>query len=134
MYVPNLVRLSLNLSSPIITDLAGNAPTQTMDVLPIIQNGRTLVPVRFVAQALGTNVDWTPGTNYAPLAVHLALNGQTLSFGIGEITPELSALGMEIPAQIIDDRTMVPLRFISEFFGALVNWDSETRSIEILFM
>ena len=133
-YIENLIRLDMNLNSPIITDLAGNAPTQVMDVLPIIQDGRTLIPIRFIGDALGANIDWTNATDDRPLTVHLTLDGQSLSFGIGEITPQLAALGMNVPAQIVGDRTMVPLRFVSEFFGAVVNWDGETRSIEIISM
>ena len=124
--------LALQLDSPVIFDLAENAPTQHMDVLPIIQNGRTLIPVRFVAESLGAEVNWTPATESRPLTVFLTLDGQNLSFAIGEVTPELAALGMDVPAQLADGRTMVPLRFISEFFGAVVTWDAETRSIEII--
>jgi len=103
-----------------------------MDVLPRIQNGRTLIPVRFVAEAFGAEVNWTQAAEGRPLTVFLTLDGQTLSFAIGEITPELAALGMDVPAQLTDGRTMVPLRFINEFFGAVVTWDAETRSIEVI--
>jgi hypothetical protein len=41
---------------------------------------------------------------------------------------------MDVPAQLSNSRTMVPLRFISEFFGALVTWDDETRTVEIIFI
>jgi len=131
-YVEKLIRLDMNLNSPVITDLAGNAPTQVMDVLPFIQDGRTLIPIRFISDALGAEIDWTNATDDRPLTVYLTLNGQTLSFGIGEITPQLAELGMDVPAQLMGNRTMVPLRFVSEFFGAVVNWDSDTRSIEII--
>ncbi|MCL2217038.1 MAG: copper amine oxidase N-terminal domain-containing protein, partial [Defluviitaleaceae bacterium] len=131
-YVEDLIRLSLSLDSPVIYDLAANAPTQQMDVLPVIQDGRTLIPIRFIAETLGAEVDWTPATADTPLTIHVALDGQILTFAIGEITPGLAALGMDVPAQIMDGRTMVPLRFISEFFGAIVTWDAETRGIEIV--
>jgi len=131
-YVESLRRLTLSLSSFTIIDLAGNTPTQTMDVLPIIQDGRTLVPIRFIAEALGAEVDWTRATADRPITIHITLNGQTLSFGIGEVTPQLAALGMDVPAQLMNDRTMVPLRFAAEFFGAVVDWDGDTRGIEIV--
>jgi len=131
-YVETLKRLTLSLNSFTITDLAGNTPTQTMDVLPIIQDGRTLLPIRFIAEALGADVDWIPATANTPMTIHITRDGQTLSFAIGEITPQLAALGMDVPAQLINDRTMVPLRFIAEFFGAVVDWDGDDRSIEIV--
>jgi len=134
-YVQNLRRLVLSLDSFTITDLAGNAPTQTMDIRPVMQNNRTLIPLRFIAEALGAEVDWTPGPAAAsPITVHIAINGQALSFAIGELTPQLTALGMDVPAQLIDDRTMVPLRFVAEFFGAVVSWDGDTSGIEIIWM
>ena len=133
-YVPTLNRLVLSLDSPIIYDLARNTPTQIMDVLPVIQDNRTLIPICFIAYALGADVDWTPHTDYSPSLAHITLNGQTLSFPVnGIITPELAALGMDVPPQVMSDRTMMPLRFVSEFFGAVVTWDSETRGIEIVF-
>ena len=131
-YVENLRRLTLSLSSFTITDLAGNTPTQTMDVLPIIQDGRTLVPLRFIAETLGAEVDWTQATAGRPITIHITRDGQTLSFGIGEVTPQLAALGMDVPAQLMNDRTMVPLRFVAEFFGAVVDWDGDTGGIEII--
>ena len=132
-YVESLIRISLNINSPIIYDLAANSQTQHMDVLPIIQDGRTLLPIRFITYALGAEVDWSRATDYSPSLVHITLNGQTLSFpASGIITPELAALGMDVPLIIYQNRTMVPLRFISEFFGAIVNWDNQTQDIEII--
>jgi len=131
-YVQSLMRLNLQIGSPIIIDLANNAPTQFMDVLPLVQNGRTLIPVRFIAQAINADISRISSTPHSPAVIILTFNGQTLSFPIGELTPELQALGMDVPAQVIDGRTMVPLRFINEFFGAAVKWDSATQSIEII--
>jgi len=116
-------RIGLRLDSYEIIDLEGNVILQRMDVLPVVQNERTLIPVRFVAYALGATVGW----NDAAREVTLALDGQAVTFAIGEM-----ASGMDVPAQIINDRTFVPLRFIGEFFGAQVLWDENTRSIEIV--
>jgi hypothetical protein len=123
VYAEDMNRLVVNLGSTIITDLAGNAETVTMDVPPVIVEGRTLIPVRFIAEMLGGEVGWNDATR----EVTLTIDGRTLTFAIGEAAP-----GMDVPAQIIDGRTMVPLRFISEFFDAVVNWDDAARSIEII--
>jgi uncharacterized repeat protein (TIGR02543 family) len=120
--VSAIIRLSLRLDSRVITDLAGNA--QTMDVLPVVQDGRVLVPIRFIAEALGTSVNWNDDTREVTLS---APNGTAFSFAIGQ-----AVVGMDVPAQIINDRTFVPLRFISEHFGATVHWCEETRGIEIM--
>ena len=118
-------RLQVQIGSSMVIDLADNAPVQTMDVAPIIVDGRTLVPVRFIAYAFGARVDW----NESAREVTLTLNEKNLTFAIGETAP-----GMDVPAKIIDNRTMVPLRFISEFFGAEVSWCENTSTIEILMM
>jgi len=118
VYVDGLARLSLNLNSLVIYDLAANTPTQHMDVLPIIEDGRVLVPLRFVANALGAGIDWSNATDDRPLTIYITTNGgETISFGIGEITPELAALGMDVPAQLNNGRTMVPMRFSGVFRG-----------------
>ena len=123
LYIEMLKRLTMQVGSAVVHDLAGNAPTQVMDVLPVVVDGRTLIPVRFVAEALGADVDWNSQTS----EVTLTLNNQTLTFAIGETAP-----GMDVPAIVIDERTMLPLRFVSEFLGALVEWDSETQNIGII--
>jgi len=124
-YAESLRRLELQTNSFAIRDLAGNAPTINMDVQPVIQDNRTLLPVRFMAYALGATVGWNDATS----EVTLTLGDKSITFAIGQAAP-----GMDVPAQIINERTMVPLRFISEFFGAVVNWDDTTRTIEVLYM
>ncbi|MCL2610178.1 MAG: S8 family serine peptidase [Defluviitaleaceae bacterium] len=126
-YIENLIRLITHLGSVEIFDLADNMPIQIMDVPSMIFSSRTLLPIRFAAYALGANIDWIPATENTPLRVTLDLEDQTLTFGIGEMV-----YGMDVPSQIIDGRTMVPLRFISEFFGAIVNWNEDTTAIEII--
>jgi len=100
-----------------------NGMLRTMDVTPIIVDDRTMVPIRFVAEALGAYVMW----DGARRAAVLELNGLTITIFIGELAP-----GMDIPAMIIDDRTMVPLRFISEALGAEVFWYPGTNMIDII--
>jgi hypothetical protein len=114
--------LLLRLDSFEIQELNGDAPSLVMDVLPIVENGTTLLPVRHIAEALGAEVSWNEETR----EVTLTDGSTSIIFAIGEIVE-----GMEVPAQIVEGRTMVPLRFISEFFGADVHWDEEERSIEI---
>ncbi|MCL1845664.1 MAG: copper amine oxidase N-terminal domain-containing protein, partial [Defluviitaleaceae bacterium] len=119
----HLRRLMLRIDSYEIIDAATGEIILTMDVAPQIANGRTLVPVRFVSDALGATVAW----NEATREVTLTKGDVMLTFAIGETAP-----GMDAPAQIVDGRTMVPLKFVGEFFGAMVEWDDEARTIEII--
>ena len=124
-YVPHLIRVMLQLGSPIITDLTGNSDDIYMDVAPVIIDERMFLPVRFVAEdMLGLpTVGWDDDTR----TVTLIDGDNTLSFAIGEMAP-----GMDAPAQIVNDRTMVPIRFVSEFFDATVNFDDSTGVVEII--
>jgi len=124
-YVPHLIRTTLQLGSPIIRDLAGNGGDVIMDVAPVIIDDRMFLPVRFVAEdILGLpTVGWDDDSRM----VTLFDGDNTLSFAIGEMAP-----GMDAPAQIVNDRTMVPIRFVSEFFGATVNFDYSTGVVEII--
>ncbi|MCL2838318.1 MAG: copper amine oxidase N-terminal domain-containing protein [Oscillospiraceae bacterium] len=56
----------------------------------------------------------------------IIIDSDELTLAIGE-----TIAGMDVPAQIINDRTFVPLRFISEFFGATVEWDEDTQTVII---
>ncbi|MCL1842881.1 MAG: copper amine oxidase N-terminal domain-containing protein, partial [Defluviitaleaceae bacterium] len=117
--VSESTRILVQIGSYTLKNLTTGAET-VMDALPVIQDGRTLLPVRFMAIALGAEVDWNPAAS----EVTITLDDVSLTFAIGE-----SALGMEVPAQILDERTMVPLRFIGEFFGADIEWNPETSEI-----
>jgi len=124
IYAPTLRIIGLEIGSFDIMDLLPGDLLVVMDVVPVIQDNRTLIPLRFVAEIMGASVYWNVETR----EVTIVRNGQTLTFAIGEM-----ASGMDIPAQIMDNRTMVPLRFIAEFFNATVYWDDATRSITIIY-
>jgi hypothetical protein len=116
-------RFVIRLDSFEIIDSTGRAQTQVMDVLPVLENGRVLIPIRFVADALGARTDWNAQTS----EVTISRDWQSVTFAIGQMID-----GMDVPAQIINERTFVPLRFVSEFFGAQVFWDESDRSVEIV--
>jgi len=124
-YISSLLWLQLQIGSYNIYDVAENMRRLPidLDVAPIIVDNRTLVPLRFVAYALGAEVDWYHPTR----TVTITYESRTLSFAIGELAP-----GMDVPAQIISNRTMVPLRFVIEFFEAEVSWDPVARTIMII--
>ncbi|MGE5675553.1 MAG: copper amine oxidase N-terminal domain-containing protein [Mycobacterium leprae] len=99
------------------------------DVSPANVNGRILVPLRAIAEALGAKVEWDP----AAQVIALTKNGHVVRLSIGG---EQAALDdqyftLDVPPQIIGDRTMVPVRFISQALGATVNWDPGSRTVII---
>lgn len=92
-------------------------------------DGRTLVPLRAIFEALGAEVSWDNETRTA----HAWWEGGSLSLPIGSsqavVNGETRVL--DVPAQLIDERTMVPLRFVAESMGALVGWYPNTRAVTI---
>ncbi len=97
---------------------------------PVIKNGRTLIPVRFLFEQMGANVDW----NEREQTVTISKNDIVITLAVGSTNAEINGkpLTMDAPAQIINGKTMVPVRFISENLGYEVEWDDENRIITIM--
>lgn len=104
-------------------NISVNGQTKAIDVAPTITNNRTMVPVRFVAEALGAKVAWDNNTKTAAIE----LNGKKVSLTIGE-----TAAGMDTPAVISNGRTLVPIRYISETLGAEVLWFPTGKTVQIV--
>jgi hypothetical protein len=100
------------------------------DQQPTIVDDRTLVPVRGVFEMLDFEVDWEREAGTAVLKndtyeVRITV-GETVFYTNGTAQPEL-----DVPAQLINDRTMVPLRFPLESVGIGLEWDDESRTVII---
>ena len=100
-----------------------------LDQPPVIVNGRTLVPLRAIFEALGATVEWDGSTQ----TVTSTLKGTTLKLTIGSnvLYKNGTPITLDVPAQLINNRTMVPVRAVSEAFGANVKWDGDTRTVYI---
>ena len=103
------------------------------DTSPVIEDGRTLVPISSIAESMGAKVKWEKETKTAiieqeSVKLELVLGSKNVN-----ITKDgkKSQLVLDVPARAIDGRTMVPIRAISEIFGSKVVWDKETSSILI---
>jgi hypothetical protein len=105
-----------------------------LDVAPYTIDGRTMVPIRFLSEALGAKVDWIQG----PREVDVTLNGIKISLwmghtdkGVVNVNGMLRQPKLDIAPQMIDGRAMVPLRFISENLGLPVHYEPSTQHITI---
>ena len=110
-----------------------NGKAIVTDQPPIISNGRTMVPLRAVAEALGCQVEWDNTTKTATFVqgevtavVTVGENYITVGDGVYN-----SDLPIDTPAVIVNSRTMIPLRALSEGFGYSVEWDSKTKTVNI---
>ena len=122
---PSAVRqLSLNGNDEVSVILDGRRII--FAVPPTIINGRTMVPMRAIFEAMGAQIHWDDASR----TVHAQLGGNRLVLPIGSTSPRLNGVVIPIdqPAVIIDNRTMVPLRFIAESSGATVTWDEANRT------
>lgn len=100
------------------------------DQKPIINSdNRTLVPVRFVSQALGANVEWIE----AHKRVEINQQGKIIKLTVGQKKAQVGeeTVTLDTKADIINSRTMVPLRFVSECLGAEVVWNNKAKEIII---
>ena len=112
------------------TEAAVFGKTVTNDVAPIIANNRTMLPVRFVAEALGAAVGWNAEERKATISkggvvIELVLDSTTA-------TVNGQPVALDSPAFVQNNRTYMPVRFIAETLGAKVEWDAvEKRAILI---
>lgn len=96
---------------------------------PASVNGRVLVPLRGVFEQMGAFVQWVPQSQ----TVTAASGSTNIGLVIGSTTAMVNgkAMTLDVPAQLVNGRTMVPLRFLSEALGAQVLWNETTREVSI---
>jgi len=99
------------------------------DQKPIAENQRTLVPVRFVSEALGANVDWIQQEQ----KVKIEKDGQLIELILGQKKVKVGdkTIELDVATKAYNQRTLVPLRFISEALGCDVEWVQETYTVVI---
>jgi hypothetical protein len=98
-----------------------------IDALPLISNGRALVPVRFLADALGTQTTWDAAAQ--KVIITRGSTSVVLLIGSDTLTINRTASQMDVAAIIQDGRTYVPARFIAEAFGCTVAWNAADQTI-----
>lgn len=120
--------LSIQAASAPPTVILDRKPL-SFDVPPTIINGRTLVPFREIFEGLGATLEWDGKTQTVVASKGLVkvqvTVGETEAFKNGK------SVMLEVPAAVINGRTMVPLRFVSEAMGSIVDWEGASRTITI---
>lgn len=108
------------------------------DTMPVMENDRVLVPIRSIFEMIGGKVTWDENSNKAiiendTMTIELPVGQQTaLIYKKYDFTGLPQEVKLEVPAKIINDRTYVPIRFVSESLGMEVNWDNSTSTINIV--
>lgn len=131
-----LLTASLLLALTLPAPAAAAAPVILLDgwrldfpVPPQVIGGRTMVPFRAIAEALGVAVAWEGET----MTIRARGLGKTVVLQVDNQEAEVdgAAVRLDVPPLIVDSRTLVPLRFFSEVFGAGVSWESGTQTVHI---
>lgn len=121
--------LKMQIDNPVMTI---NGTEQNIDnegTTPVIVNDRTLVPIRAIIEAMGGTVGWEQSTqtatlNYGDDEIQLVIDSETAYLNGAANT-------LDVAPTIINDRTMLPIRFISESFKFGVDWEQETQTVII---
>ncbi len=97
------------------------------NVEPVIENGRTLAPVRAITEALGAEVIWNSETGKISItkgdvSIVLTIDSEIAIVNGKEVT-------LDVSPKIVNNRTLVPMRFISEALNLGVNWDENSRTV-----
>ena len=96
---------------------------------PVISDGRTLLPIRAVVEAMGGSIGWdaetkTASVNKDDIKVDMTIGSKTASVNGSDVALDAAPV-------IMNGRTMLPLRFVAENFGFKVDWDAETKTVTV---
>jgi hypothetical protein len=126
--VPALPRnqVVLTINKPVIQV---NGVKQNVDQAPLIVEGNTLVPIRLVTEALGGAVEW----DAAEQRITIFRGQQMMEFWIGQkdYLADGTRKTAEVSPELRGERTMVPLRVLTEYLGWKVIWDEKTWTVAL---
>jgi hypothetical protein len=111
-------------ADPAVSVVIDSQAVTFTDAQPIIDSGRTLVPLRAIFEKMGAVVTWDAATSTAT-----GVKGDTtVVVVIGSVSPTINGVvkTIDVPAKIVNSRTLAPLRFVCEAFGGTVSWDANT--------
>lgn len=113
---------------PVENVLIGNGKAK-FDTPPVIKEGRTLIPVRAISEAMGADVTY----NAEEKTVTISKDDKVIVFNLTEnkVYVDEAEVTIDIPAEVMNNRTMVPLRFIAEQLGLNVEYEEELQTIVI---
>lgn len=106
-----------------------NGKEAKFDVPPVVKDGRTLIPIRGVSQSFGAKIDWNAETK----TVTITKDGKEIILTLGSNVALVNGeeVTIDVALGAMEGRTVVPLRFIGEIFGANVQWNSTDQTVVI---
>jgi hypothetical protein len=128
--------LTVPLATPVFADenssminITIDGKALTTDQQPVIQNGRTLVPLRSIFEALGTQVQW----DQASQKITAIKGSSTITLTVGSVIANNNgtSIALDQAPVIMNSRTLVPTRFVAEALGDQVTWDESAQTVTI---
>lgn len=105
-----------------------------MDVAPLIKDGRTFIPIRYVTDSIGAKIEW----NAKDQKISITHGEKEVKLWVGKSYADINNESKLIDPSnkniypfIVNGRTFLPLRFVSENLGLTVEWDSESKEITV---
>ncbi len=125
LLILSAIPITASAASCNITVKVNNKAVSFPDQKPIVQNERTLVPIRFVAEALGYDVEWNKTDNSA------VIDGGKIILYIGTNKAKINgkSVTLDVASTVVHNRTMVPLRVVAETLNCSVDWIGETQTV-----
>jgi len=125
----NDTEITLRVGSPFITINKHERSIDERGTVPVIQNDRILLPIRAVLEAMGGTVNWDDETR----TVMLSHRENLIKLTIGSNTAYLNGIAhtLDVAPVIINDSTLLPIRFIAESLGFKVDWDDVRETVII---
>jgi len=122
-----VIKLYIDNPKMRVAGIATNIDNQ--GTAPCIINGRTMIPIRALIEAMGGTVGW----NGTLQQVNLELDGKTLFLRIGEnyAFDNQNTYALDSAPVLMNGRTLLPVRAIVEYFGGEISWDASTRCVTI---
>ena len=111
-----------------------NGKLVILDSVPIVRNDRTLLPIRFVAEALGAQVGWDEAQQKVTIQdsktkIEMWINKPTAI--VNSKTVYIDPANYKVVPILVNGRTMLPVRFVSESLGAQVEWNEAQQKVTI---
>ncbi len=110
-------------------DICGE--TQTLPAAPMLENDRTLLPIRAVAEALGASVDWDGKTQ----KISICKKDKEMILKLSDSRALVNGVyyPLDVAPFLFGDTTMVPLRFVTQTLGVIPEWRGETKEIYLYY-
>lgn len=128
--VTDKTTVTMQIGNPVMTINGAEQNIDAEGTTPVVVDDRTLLPVRAFVEGIGGTVNWDENSQTATLNY----NGDEIKLTINSATAYLNneATTLDVTPVIINDSTMLPIRFIAESFGYTVLWTEETQTVTII--